>query len=157
MIYALSLWKESMLRFVLLIICSVIVGCSSQSTQQQTSNSNDLISPNTALYLRGDMTNWEARTEYQFQQRASHLYTVKADLPDAGKTYHFKFADAQWLPAFNYGAAIDDAVLTLNSPAPIRAYSCLDELTFVPEQAGKYEFVLDLRGRKPIAFVQLAQ
>jgi len=76
---------------------------------------------------------------------------------NAGKTYHFKFADAQWLPAVNYGAAIDDATLTLDSPAPIRAYSCLDELAFTPEQAGKYEFVLDLRGRKPVAIVKLAQ
>ena len=146
-----------MLRFVLLTLCIVIVGCSSQSTQQQTSNPKDLIPSNTVLYLRGDMTNWEARSEYQVQQVSSHLYTVKADLPDAGKTYHFKFADAQWLPALNYGAAIDDAALTLNSPAPIRAYSCLDELTFTPDQAGKYEFVLDLRGRKPLALVKVAQ
>nr|WP_321242253.1 hypothetical protein [uncultured Tolumonas sp.] len=146
-----------MLRFVLLTICIVIVGCSSQSTQQQTSNQKDLVPANTVLYLRGDMTNWEARKEYQVQQVSSHLYTVKADLPDAGKTYHFKFADAQWLPALNYGAAIDDATLTLNSPAPIRAYSCLDELTFTPDQAGKYEFVLDLRGRKPLAVVKVAQ
>nr|WP_320152267.1 hypothetical protein [uncultured Tolumonas sp.] len=145
-----------MLRLVLLTICIVIVGCSSQS-MQQTNNAKDLIPSNTALYLRGDMTNWEARTEYQVQQVSSLLYTVKADLPDAGKTYHFKFANAQWLPAFNYGAAIDDAALTLNSPAPIRAYSCLDELTFTPDQAGKYEFVLDLRGRKPVAIVKLAQ
>nr|WP_321271344.1 hypothetical protein [uncultured Tolumonas sp.] len=146
-----------MLRLVLLTICIVIVGCSSLSTQQQTSNQKDLVQSNTVLYLRGDMTNWEARTEYQVQQVSSHLYTVKADLPDAGKTYHFKFADAQWLPALNYGAAIDDATLTLNSPAPIRAYSCLDELTFTPDQAGKYEFVLDLRGRKPLAVVKVAQ
>ena len=146
-----------MLRFVLLTLCIVIIGCSSQSTQQQTSNQKDLIPSNTVLYLRGDMTNWEARAEYRVQQVSSRLYTVKADLSEAGKTYHFKFADAQWLPAVNYGAAIDDATLTLDSPAPIRAYSCLDELTFTPEQAGRYEFVLDLRGRKPVAIVKLAQ
>lgn len=146
-----------MWRFVSLAICITLAGCGSQSTQQQTSTSKDLIPSNAALYLRGDMTNWEARAEYRVQQVSSRLYTVKADLSEAGKTYHFKFADAQWLPAMNYGAAIDDATLTLDSPAPIRAYSCLDELTFTPEQAGKYEFVLDLRGRKPVAIVKLAQ
>ena len=146
-----------MWRFVSLAMCITIAGCSSQSTQQQTSTSKDLITSNTALYLRGDMTNWEARAEYRVQQVSFRLYTVKADLSEAGKTYHFKFADAQWLPAVNYGAAIDDATLTLDSPAPIRAYSCLDELTFTPEQAGRYEFVLDLRGRKPVAIVKLAQ
>lgn len=146
-----------MWRFVSLAICITIAGCSSQSIQQPSSNSKDLIPSNTVLYLRGDMTNWEARTEYQVQQVSSRLYTVKADLPDAGKTYHFKFADAQWLPALNYGAAMDDATLTLDSPAPIRAYSCLDELTFTPDQAGKYEFMLDLRGRKPVALVKMAQ
>lgn len=146
-----------MWRFVSLAICITIAGCSSQSIQQPSGNSKDLIPSNTALYLRGDMTNWEARTEYKVQQVSSRLYTVKADLPDAGKTYHFKFADAQWLPALNYGAAMDDATVTLDSPAPIRAYSCLDELTFTPDQAGKYEFVLDLRGRKPVALVKMAQ
>lgn len=146
-----------MWRFVSLAICITIAGCSSQSTQQQTSTSTDLIPSNAALYLRGDMTNWEARAEYRVQQVSSRLYTVKADLSEAGKTYHFKFADAQWLPAMNYGAAIDDATLILGSPTPIRAYSCLDELTFKPEQAGKYEFVLDLRDRKPVAIVKLAQ
>jgi hypothetical protein len=146
-----------MWRFVSLAICITIAGCSSQLTQQQTSTSKDLIPSNAALYLRGDMTNWEARAEYRVQQVSFHLYTVKADLSEAGKSYHFKFADSQWLPALNYGAAIDDAVISLNAPAPIRAYSCLDELTFVPEQAGKYEFVLDLRGKKPVAIVKLAQ
>lgn len=146
-----------MWRIVSLAMCITIAGCSSQSTQQQTSTSKELIPSNTALYLRGDMTNWEARAEYRVQQVASRLYTVKADLSEAGKTYHFKFADAQWLPAVNYGAAIDDATLTLDSPAPIRAYSCLDELTFTPEQAGRYEFVLDLRGRKQVALIKQAQ
>jgi hypothetical protein len=145
-----------MWRFVSLAIFIIIAGCSNQSTQRQTSTS-DLIPSNTTLYLRGDMTNWEARTEYQAQQVSSNFYIVKVDLPDAGKTYHFKFADAQWLPALNYGAAIDDAVLTLNSPAPIHAYSCLDELTFIPDQAGTYEFVLDLRGKKPVTLVKLVQ
>lgn len=146
-----------MWRIVSLAMCITIAGCSSQSTQQQTSTSKELIPSNTALYLRGDMTNWEARAEYRVQQVASRLYTVKADLSEAGKTYHFKFADAQWLPAMNYGAAIDDATLTLDSPAPIRAYSCLDELTFTSEQAGRYEFVLDLRGRKPVALIKQVQ
>ena len=146
-----------MWRIVSLAMCITIAGCSSQSTQQQTSTSKELIPSNTALYLRGDMTNWEARAEYRVQQVSSRLYTVKADLSEAGKTYHFKFADAQWLPAVNYGAAIDDATLTLDSPAPIRAYSCLDELTFTPEQAGRYEFVLDLRCRKPVALIKQVQ
>jgi hypothetical protein len=146
-----------MWRFVSLAIYITLAGCSSQSTQQQANTSRDYIPSNVALYLRGDMTNWEALAEYKVQQVSSRLYTVKADLSEAGKTYHFKFADSQWQPALNYGAAIDDATLTLDSPAPIRAYSCLDELNFTPEQAGRYEFVLDLRGKKPVAIVKLAQ
>ena len=53
--------------------------------------------------------------------------------------------------------AMDDAEINLDTPVPVRTYSCLDELTFTPEQAGEYEFVLDLRGQRPVAIVKLAQ
>ena len=55
------------------------------------------------------MTGWDARPEYKVRQQSTKLFTVKAELPEAGKTYHFKFADAQWQPSMNYGAAMDDA------------------------------------------------
>lgn len=145
-----------MWRFLLVAICITVVGCSSQPAQKTANSEHEVIPSNTALYLRGDMTNWEARTEYRFQQVSLHLFSIKTNLTEAGKTYHFKFADAQWMPSTNYGAAIDDAVLSLDSPMPLRAYSCLDELTFTPEQSGEYEFILDFRGRKPLAVVKLA-
>lgn len=145
-----------MWRVLPVVACVLIVGCSSQSGTQ--SNTSQNVTPsNTALFLRGDMTDWDARSEYQVQQTSSNVFSVKAELPEAGKTYHFKFADARWLPAMNYGAAMDDAALSLDTPIPVRAYSCLDELSFTPEQAGKYEFVLDLRNRRPVALVKLVQ
>ncbi len=145
-----------MWRVLPVVACVLIVGCSSQSGTQSSISPN--VTPsNTALFLRGDMTDWDARSEYQVQQISSNVFSVKAELPEAGKTYHFKFADARWLPAMNYGAAMDDAALSLDTPIPVRAYSCLDELSFTPEQAGKYEFVLDLRNRRPVALVKLVQ
>lgn len=140
----------------IVVLCMFMVGCSSQSVQQDSSSTNAPTS-NVALFLRGDMTGWDARPEYKVRQQSTKLFTVKAELPEAGKTYHFKFADAQWLPAMNYGAAMDDAEINLDTPVPVRTYSCLDELTFTPEQAGEYEFVLDLRGQRPVAIVKLAQ
>ena len=145
-----------MWRAISLVSGILIVGCSSQPAEQH-SNYNNLIPSNTSLFLRGDMNNWAASSEYKVLQTSSQLFSVKAELPEAGKTYHFKFADAQWLPAMNYGAAIDDATLSLNTPLPVRAYSYLDELAFTPEQAGEYEFVLDLRGRRPVALVKQDQ
>lgn len=145
-----------MWRILPVIACVLIAGCSSQSSTH--SNVSPNVTPsNTALFLRGDMTDWDARSEYQVQQTSSNVFSVKAELPEAGKTYHFKFADARWLPAMNYGAAMDDAELSLDTPVPVRAYSCLDELSFTPEQAGKYEFVLDLRNRRAVALVKLVQ
>ncbi|WP_024872767.1 hypothetical protein [Tolumonas lignilytica] len=145
-----------MWRILPVIACVLIAGCSSQSGTQ--SNVSPNVTPsNTALFLRGDMTDWDARSEYQVQQTSSNVFSVKAELHEAGKTYHFKFADARWLPAMNYGAAMDDAELSLDTPVPVRAYSCLDELSFTPELAGKYEFVLDLRNRRAVALVKLVQ
>lgn len=144
------------MRWALSLVSSVlIVGCS--STQPNQNDMQEYISSGSVLFLRGDMTNWDALPEYQVQQTSTRVFSVKANLPEAGKTYHFKFADAQWHPALNYGTAIDDATLSLNSPLPVRTYSYLDELKFTPEQAGTYEFMLDLRGHKPVALVKLAQ
>lgn len=143
------------MRLVISLIAGVlIVGCSSQSNQHDI---QDRVSSGSVLFLRGDMTNWDALPEYKVQQTSTRLFSVKANLPEAGKTYHFKFADAQWNPSMNYGTAIDDAALSLNRPLPVQAYSYLDELKFTPEQAGTYEFMLDFRGHKPVALVKLAQ
>lgn len=121
----------------------VIQGCSSSDHSIRYKNSNTPQS----LYLRGDMSNWSASPDLIVQPQRAKYFTAQTSLK-ANQTYHFKFADKDWTPSLNFGAASDQTVLSEGKAIPIAAYSCLNELAFTPEKDGVYLFILDLTGKR---------
>ncbi len=122
----------------------VLVGCTSSNLQSRSLNQDDY-----SLYLRGDMSNWSVLPNLIAQPVKAKYFTAQTTLK-ANHTYHFKFADKEWTPSRNFGAAADQSEITEGKSVPVSAYGCLNELSFTPDQDGKYVFTLDLTGKRQV-------
>lgn len=108
-----------------------------------------------SIYLRGDMSGWQALREYRLQRVSPHLYSVAGRLRHTYGTYKFKFADAEWTCGYNYGAADGGhAQLQAGNKVAVTPCNTYGELAFTPSSDGVYHFYLDLRGASPQVFVQ---
>lgn len=124
-----------------LILSLVILTTACSSSQHSSYEANGQNSA--PIFLRGDMNNWAALPDFIAHPISSNAYIVKAEL-QAGTSYAFKFADKDWSPATNYGAATDDKEVELHKPMTIGSYRCMNEFVFTPEKTSVYVFKLDM-------------
>lgn len=123
-------------------VLSFLIGCSSTKEYSDQLHPDMKNEDPSGLYLRGDMTNWDALPQYKAKAISNNMFTVDVDL--LSRQYHFKFASKDWNPDYNFGALTEQRELKIDSPVEIKAGSCMDELLFTPDEAGKYEILLDL-------------
>jgi len=107
------------------------------------------------LYLRGEMTWWEAAPQYRLEQVSRGVFMARAELKADGNPYRFKFADQSWQCGTNYGFKAGNGIITAGGEA-VRLTACsqFDDLKIIPTEDGVYEFYLDIRGDEPVAYVK---
>ncbi len=135
-------WNKFILRIIFVSwMLLLLIGCSSQESvdhkplEESNQSNND-------LYLRGDMTNWDALSQYKARAISRNTFAVEVSL--VPRQYHFKFASVDWKPNSNFGALTEQKELSLDSSVEVKAGTCMDELTFTPNEAGRYRIILEL-------------
>jgi len=110
------------------------------------------------VYLRGEMTWWEAAPQYQLQQVENGLFMTQAKLKADGNRYRFKFADNHWQCGTNFGVKSGNGILTAGGQAvTLNPCSLFDDLQIMPTEDGVYEFYLDISGNDPVAYIKKAK
>lgn len=96
-----------------------------------------------ALFLRGEVNNWEAPQAYQLAQASAGVMCAKADLKASHGAYKFKFADAKWKGDTTFGQFDPTAKLTLDAPVQAKSGYQWGDIRFTPAEDGNYVFCLD--------------
>ena len=98
-----------------------------------------------ALFLRGEMNNWEAAKAQQLQQSEAGVLSAKAALQASHGAYKFKFADEKWKGDTTYGVFDPTSKVELGKPVIAKSGYQWGDIKFTPPADGTYEFVLDRR------------
>ena len=81
-----------------LLVCSLLSGCSSdEGNAVKTLLPGGLTINDKAIYLRGEMNDYEASETYRLR-KDGHGYCTLATLRSDWAPYKFKFADENWYP-----------------------------------------------------------
>ena len=131
-----------------LALSSLLAACSSTDNailDQEVATGN----VDTALYLRGDFTLWEAQKAYLLAQQTSNVLTTKVKFSTIGKAYEFKIADAQWTQGYNCGFKNEDLDKFLEVGIPVQANcdSVYNYFSFTPYEAGWYEVSINFKNK----------
>lgn len=86
----------------------------------------------TTLYVRGAMNGWEASADWQLTYQGNNTYKASSTLTQA--SFAYKFADADWTGATNFGGAFEGSGLV--------AAANSSDLPLQTEQQGIYDFYL---------------
>jgi ribosomal protein L18 len=100
----------------------------------------------TVMYVKGTMNEWSNAQEMVYEGNTiySSEYVLEAT------SYEFKVADADWTEATNFGAALGEEVLELNTPKSlVFGEGIAQNITLDIATAGTYKFSLD--GSDPAA------
>ncbi len=94
----------------------------------------------TLVYLKGDMNGWSNDTPTEY--KGNGIYQVAVSL-NAGQTYGFKFADADWATV-NFGTENGtDGTVTLDTNKTLTAGGDSGNLSFTPDMDATYIFSFD--------------
>jgi len=143
-----ALWR--ILGILALLGLTACAGSGREEEQKWSSDYPD----GRVLYLRGDMNDWEALPEQRLRKVGEGLYMTEAKLVAAQSPYKFKYADRDWTPGCNFGYAKGSGEYHLGGNAvPLTPRSMFEEIVVSVDTDGTYEFYLDIRGEKPLAYV----
>lgn len=106
-----------------------------------------------AIFLRGEMNNWEAPKAQQLQQVEAGVLSVKAALQASHGAYKFKFADEKWKGDSTYGVFDPTSKVELDTPVVIKSGYQWGDIKFTPSADGTYEFVLDRRDASKVLVI----
>jgi len=106
-----------------------------------------------AIFLRGEMNNWEAPKAQQLQQAEAGVLSVKAALQASHGAYKFKFADEKWKGDTTYGVFDPTSKIELDTPVVIKSGYQWGDIKFTPPADGTYEFVLDRRDASKVLVI----
>ncbi|MCF2949927.1 hypothetical protein L0668_17540 [Paraglaciecola aquimarina] len=94
----------------------------------------------TEMFVKGTMNEWSNSAAMVYE--GMHIYTSVYDLE--ASSYEFKVADADWTEATNFGAAVDDEALVLDTAKTlVFGEGIAQNITLDLAAAGKYKFTLD--------------
>lgn len=113
----------------------------------------------TKIYLRGEMNDWNAQSQYLIQKVSDGLYVVKnVDLKVDWAPYKFKFADAAWTSGTNFGYKEQPGVFEWGgAPIVLNPKSVFEEVKVTPPADGLYDFYFDVTDpENPATYVKEA-
>lgn len=98
-----------------------------------------------ALFLRGEMNNWEAPAAAKMTVQATDLLSVKTQLQASHGAYKFKIADEKWKSDTTYGQFDPTSKVESGKPVVVKAGYQWGDMKFTPAADGSYTFTLDRR------------
>ncbi len=126
----------------------IISGCSSSlNVSSITSVFSVGHLPSKALYLRGNMSFWDAVPEYRFARDGSNTLSVNIELFADGQAYEFKIADHDWSAKFNCGSKKSSKEISVAETAALFCGGNSHNLTFLPRRSGVYNIRLKAEGQ----------
>jgi outer membrane murein-binding lipoprotein Lpp len=109
----------------------------------------------TQIYLRGEMNDWNAQSQYLITKVSDGVYKATAELKVDWAPYKFKFADAGWTSGTNFGYKEQPGVFEWGGdPIVLNPKSVFEEVKVTPPADGLYDFYIDVTGEAPVTYVK---
>ena len=126
-----------------LLVCALLSGCSSdEGNAVKTLSPGGLTINDKAIYLGGEMNDYEASETYRLR-KDGHGYCTLATLRSDWAPYKFKFADENWSKGTNFGFLTPPGVLRDGARSlELNPNSKFEEISYYPKKDGVYRFCL---------------
>lgn len=133
------------------LFVGLLLGIGGCSSSLNVTDITDVFSagqlPSKPLYLRGNMSFWDAVPEYKFAKDGSGKLSVNIELFADGQAYEFKIADSDWSAKYNCGSKKSMKAITMATRSTLFCGGNSHSLTFLPRRSGVYNISLKADGK----------
>ena len=128
--------------FGAVFVCASLCSCSEQTEHVKNIVSNALTINDKAIYLRGEMNDYEVSETYRLRKSGAGFCTL-ATLRSDWAPYKFKFADENWSEGTSFGYMNPPGVIRDGIKAiELNPNSKFEEISYFPKADGVYRFCL---------------